>query len=145
MNRVQTTAFRLLAAFVVSWSCFASRTQAQTSSPSPAPTPAQPSAHHRFFDAENDWLFAGVAASRALDYTSTRSFRSRGFHEGLLTDRIVDNKPLFISIEAAGTAASIGLSYVFHRTDHHKLERWVSILHIGVSTVGTVRNYQIGR
>lgn len=144
MNRVQTTAFRLLVAFVVSWLCFASRTQAQTSS-SPASTPAQPSARHRFFDAENDWLFVGVAASRALDYTSTRSFRSRGFHEALLTDRIVDNKPLFISIEAAGTAASIGFSYIFHRTNHHKLERWVSVVHIGVSTVGTVRNYRLGR
>ena len=145
MNRVQTMAFRLLIAFVVLSSCFASRTQAQTSSPSPAPTPAQPSAPHRFFDAENDWLFVGVAASRVLDYTSTRSFRSRGVHEALLTDRIVDNKPLFISIEAAGTAASIGLSYIFHRTNHHKLERWVSVLHIGVSTVGTVRNYRLGR
>jgi hypothetical protein len=145
MNRVQTMAFRLLIAFVVLSSCFASRTQAQTSSPSPAPTPAQPSAPHRFFDAENDWLFVGVAASRVLDYTSTRSFRSRGLHEALLTDRIVDNKPLFISIEAAGTAASIGLSYIFHRTNHHKLERWVSVLHIGVSTVGTVRNYRLGR
>jgi hypothetical protein len=138
-------AFRLLIAFVVLSSCFASRTQAQTSSPSPAPTPAQPSAPHRFFDAENDWLFVGVAASRVLDYTSTRSFRSRGLHEALLTDRIVDNKPLFISIEATGTAASIGLSYIFHRTNHHKLERWVSVLHIGVSTVGTVRNYRLGR
>ncbi|HUQ30999.1 MAG TPA: hypothetical protein VM095_02720 [Pyrinomonadaceae bacterium] len=145
MNRVLTMAFRLLIAFVVLSSCFASRTQAQTSSPSPAPTPAQPSAPHRFFDAENDWLFVGVAASRVLDYTSTRSFRSRGLHEALLTDRIVDNKPLFISIEAAGTAASIGLSYIFHRTNHHKLERWVSVLHIGVSTVGTVRNYRLGR
>ena len=144
MNRVQTMAFRLLVAFVILSSCFASRTQAQTSS-SPAPTPAQPSAPHRFFDAENDWLFVGVAASRVLDYTSTRHFRSRGFHEALLTDRIVDNKPLFISIEAAGTAASIGLSYIFHRTNHHKLERWVSVLHIGVATYGTVRNYRLGR
>jgi hypothetical protein len=144
MSRVHAITFRLLIASLLLCSCFASRTQAQTSS-SPAPTPAQPSAHHRFFDAENDWLFVGVAASRVLDYTSTRSFRSRGFHEALLTDRIVDNKPLFISIEAAGTAASIGLSYIFHRTNHHKLERWVSVLHIGVATYGTVRNYRLGR
>lgn len=145
MNRVPARALRLLVVCVtLSW-CFVNTTQSQASSPSPAPTPAPLSAPHRFFDATNDWLFVGVAVSRILDYTSTRSFRSRGFHEGLLTDRIVDNKPLFISIEAAGTAGSIGLSYIFHRTNHHKLERWVSILHIGVATVGTVGNYRIGR
>jgi len=28
-------------------------------------------AEHRFWDKENDWLFAGVGASRTLDYFST--------------------------------------------------------------------------
>ena len=38
-------------------------------------------------------------------------------------------------------ALSVGASYVLHRTGHHKLERWVSIVHIGVGTGGAVRNY----
>ncbi len=96
---------------------------------------------HRFWDKTNDWLFAGVAASRTLDYFSTLNMRRRGRQEILLTDDAVDNHAAFVAIEAAGTGVSIGASYLFHRYGHHKLERWVSIVHIGLATTGSVRNY----
>ncbi|HET9178974.1 MAG TPA: hypothetical protein VFQ24_11515 [Terriglobia bacterium] len=99
---------------------------------------------HRFFDRTNLALFVGVAAVRALDYTSTQHFRSQGNTEVLLTNSIVDNRPLFAGIEAAGTLASIGVSYWLHRTGHHKLERWISIVHIGVGAVGDAHNYSLG-
>jgi hypothetical protein len=99
---------------------------------------------HRFFDRTNLMLFAGVAAVRALDYTSSQHFRSLGDNEVLLTNSVVDNKPLFAGIEVAGTALSIGVSYWLHRTGHHKLERWVSIIHIGVGVVGDIHNYSLG-
>ena len=98
---------------------------------------------HRFWDRENDWLFAGVGAGRALDYASTLNLRRRGIDEVFLTNSIVDNHPLFGGIEAAATAASIGVSYVFHRTGHHRLERWTSAVHIGVATGGAIRNYAL--
>jgi hypothetical protein len=100
-------------------------------------------APHRFWDRQNDLLFAGVGASRALDYASTLNIRRRGLNEALLTNQIVDNHPLFGGIEAAATGASIGVSYLFHRTGHHRLERWVSIVHIGVATGGALRNYAL--
>ena len=96
---------------------------------------------HRFWDKKNAWLFAGVGASRALDYSSTLNLRRRGDNEILLTNDIVDNHAAFAVVEAAGTAVSIGASYLFHRTGHHKLERWTSIVHIGLTTSGAVRNY----
>lgn len=99
---------------------------------------------HHFFDRTNLALFGGVAAARVLDYTSTQHFRRQGNTEVLLTNSIVDNRPLFAGIEAAGTAASIGVSYWLHRTGHHKLERWVSIVHIGVGAVGDAHNYSLG-
>lgn len=99
---------------------------------------------HRFFDKTNLMLFAGVAAVRALDYTSTQHFRSYGRNEVLLTNSVVDNKPLFAGIEAAGTAFSIGVAYWLHRTGHHKLERWVSVVHIGVGAFGDIHNYSLG-
>ncbi len=102
--------------------------------------PAVPPAH-RFWDKQNAWLFAGVAASRALDFHSTGNMRRRGRDEILLTNDVVDNKPAFVAIEAAGALTSVGISYLFHRSNHHKLERWVSYLHIGVTTFGGVRNY----
>jgi hypothetical protein len=96
---------------------------------------------HRFWDKTNDWLFAGVGASRTLDYFSTLNMRRRGRQEILLTDDVVDNHAAFAVIEAAGTGASIGAAYLFHRYGHHKLERWTSMVHIGLATSGSVRNY----
>lgn len=96
---------------------------------------------HNFWDTENICLFSGVGAARMLDYASTRHLRDQGDFEWLLTNSIVDNRPLFVGIELAGTAASIGVSYLFHRSGHHSLERWVSIAHIGVGVGGSVRNY----
>jgi len=98
---------------------------------------------HRFWDKENDWLFAGVGASRTLDYFSTLNFRRRGDNEVLLTNDVVDNHAAFAAIEAGATGLSIGVAYVFHRYGHHKLERWVSILHISAATAGAAHNYSL--
>lgn len=96
---------------------------------------------HRFWDKRNDWLFAGVGAARTLDYFSTLNLRRRGRQEILITNDAVDNHVAFAAIEAAGTGASIGLSYLFHHYGHHKLERWTSSVHFGLATTGAVRNY----
>jgi hypothetical protein len=96
---------------------------------------------HRFWDTTNDLLFAGVGASRTLDYFSTLNMRRRGRQEILLTNDVVDSHAAFAVIEAAGTGTSIGVSYLFHHYGHHSLERWTSIIHIGLATTGGVRNY----
>jgi len=136
------------------WMCCAAVAAAQAS---PAPKPDAPAPHnlsasselhepvreggHRFWDKENDWLFAGVGASRTLDYFSTLNMRRRGRQEILLTNDVVDNHAAFAAIEASATAVSIGGAYIFHRYGHHKLERWTSVVHIGLTTTGAVRNY----
>lgn len=109
--------------------------------PRPATDSGIHSGEHHFWDATNDLLFAGVGASRTLDYFSTLNMRHRGRDEILLTNDVVDNHAAFAAIEAAGTGASIGLSYLFHHYGHHKLERATSIVHIGLATTGAVRNY----
>jgi len=96
---------------------------------------------HRFWDKENDWLFAGVGAARTFDYFSTLNLRRRGDQEILVTNDLVDNHAAFAVVEAVGTGVSIGASYLFHRYGHHKLERWTSIVHFGLATSGAVRNY----
>jgi hypothetical protein len=104
---------------------------------------AAPKPTHRFWDKENDWLFAGVAAARTLDYFSTLNLRRRGRQEILITNDAVDDHPAFATIEAAGTGISIGAAYLFHRHGHHTLERWTSIIHIGLASTGDVRNYSL--
>ena len=114
----------------------------QTTDASKAIHPIVPGTH-AFWDRENDWLFAGVAAGRALDYSSTLNLRRRGIDEAFLTNSVVDNHPLFGGIEVAATAASIGVSYLFHRTGHHRLERWTSAIHAGIGVGGAIRNYSL--
>lgn len=98
-------------------------------------------AKHSFWDGTNGWLFAGTGAARTLDYFSTLNMRRRGRQEIFLTNDAVDNHAAFAAIEVAGTGVSIGAAYLFHRTGHHKLERWTSIVHISAATTGAVRNY----
>jgi hypothetical protein len=119
------------------------QSSASVDSPPAAETASTQIPPHRFWDRENLWLFAGVGAVRALDYSSTLNMRRRGRQEILLTNWVVDNHPLFAGIEVGGTALSIGVSYLFHRTGHHELERWVSIAHISLAGVGDVRNYSL--
>jgi hypothetical protein len=98
---------------------------------------------HHFWDKENDLLFAAVATARALDYFSTLNMRRRGRQEIFLTNDAVDNHAGFAAIEVGATSVSIGASYLFHRYGHHKLERWASLVHIGLATTGAVRNYSL--
>jgi hypothetical protein len=107
----------------------------------PASPPVKVS--HPFWDKENVVLFVGVAGSRALDFASTKHFRKLGDNEWLLTNQIVDNTPLFVTIEAAGAAASIGVAYLLHRANHHRIERWLSVLHIGITVGGAIHNYSL--
>lgn len=105
------------------------------------PQQEKASREHRFWDQQNRWLFAAVGAARALDYSSTLNMRRRGRQEIFLTNDVVDHHAAFAAIEAAAAGVSTGASYLFHRYGHHKLERWTSFLHIGLTTAGAVRNY----
>jgi hypothetical protein len=105
-----------------------------------SPTTVPP---HAFWDRTNLLLFSGIAATRTMDYFSTRNFQARGRQEILLPDDVVNNSAGFASLEAAATMTSVGIAYVFHRTGHHKLERWLSIGHIGVTAFGVIRNYSL--
>ena len=105
--------------------------------------PPAPSVEHRFWDRENILLFSGVAVFRGLDYASTRNFMARGRTEILVPDDVVNNSAGFASLEAAATMTSVGISYLFHRTGHHKMERWLSIGHIGVTGFGVAWNYSL--
>ena len=98
---------------------------------------------HAFWDRTNILLFSGVAVFRGLDYASTRNFQARGRTEILLAQDVVNNSVTFAGVEAAGAATSVGISYLFHRTGHHKMERWLSIAHISVTAFGVGWNYSL--
>lgn len=73
MNRLQTVAFRLLVASLVFCSCFAAKTQAQTTSPSPAPsaTPAASQNANPFAPEPAPPLPTGMTGSDTTDPRAT--------------------------------------------------------------------------
>src|SRR5437764_12523498 len=130
---------RLLATGFLLWASILTASAQQTTTPENAPAPEA----HRFWDRNNVLLFSSVAVSRGLDYASTRNMQARGREEILLPDDVVNNSAGFASLEAAATATSIGLSYWMHRAGHHKIERWISIVHLSVTAFGDARNYAL--
>src|SRR6202140_1120086 len=98
----------------------------------PVTLPETPS--HRFWDRENTFLFAANAAFSTADFIVTRNNLRNGGQELNPVTRVFSGSTAGLAVNFAGEAVGVvGLSYVFHKTGHHKLERAVSILNIGSS------------
>jgi hypothetical protein len=92
------------------------------------------SSSHRFWDRENSFLFAANAAFSAADFVVTRDNLRNGGQELNPVTRVFAGSTTGLAMNFAGeTAGVIGLSYFFHKTGHHRLERAVSMLNIGSS------------
>ncbi len=99
----------------------------------PATLPEAPS-RHRFWDRENSVLFATSAALSSADFVLTRDNLRAGGQELNPVTRVFAGSTAGLAMNFAGeTAGVVGLSYLFHKTGHHKLERAVSMLNIGAS------------
>jgi hypothetical protein len=98
----------------------------------PVTLPEAPS--HRFWDRENSFLFATNAAFSAADFIVTRNNLKNGGEELNPVTRVFAGSTTGLAVNFAGEAVGVvGLSYVFHKTGHHKLERAISLLNIGSS------------
>jgi hypothetical protein len=113
--------------------------EATSFEPAPALTPApvtlpEAPVQHRFLDRENSLLFAASAAFSAADFVVTRdNLRSGGRELNPITSWFTGSTAGLAVNFAGETAGVVGLSYLFHKTGHHKMERAVSMLNIGAS------------
>jgi hypothetical protein len=99
----------------------------------PSALPEAPS-HERFWDRENTILFATSAAFSAADFIVTRDNLRAGGQELNPVTRVFSGSTAGLAMNFAGeTAGVIGISYMLHKTGHHKMERYVSMLNIGSS------------
>jgi hypothetical protein len=99
------------------------------------PTVGREREHHRFWDRDNSILFAAVGASAAADFCVTRANLASGGRELNPVTRIFSGSTTGLAFNFIGeTAGSIGVSYLFHKTGHHRLERLTSFVEIGAST-----------
>ncbi|MGE5057565.1 MAG: hypothetical protein ACM3WP_25665 [Acidobacteriota bacterium] len=94
--------------------------------------PERPS--HRFWDRKSSFLFATTAALSTADFWATRNNLRQGGQELNPVTRAFGSSTAGLATNFAGeTAAVIGVSYLFHKSGHHKLERAVTILNIAAS------------
>ena len=92
------------------------------------------SREHKFWDRKNCALFVLSGALSAADFAVTRANLQSGGRELNPVVRMFGNSTPGLAVNFAGeTAGVIGLSYFFHRTGHHRLERLVSMVNIGAS------------
>ena len=89
---------------------------------------------HKFWDNQNRVFFAAAAALNAADFAVTRANLQSGGQELNPLVRPFGRSTSGLAMNFAGeTAGVVTLSYFFHKTGHHKLERAVSIANIGLS------------
>lgn len=98
----------------------------------PVTLPEVPS--HKFWDHENSILFATNAALCTADFVVTRNNLRNGGQELNPFTRVFAGSTAGLAVNFAGEAVGVmGVSYLFHKTGHHKLERAVSLVNIGSS------------
>ena len=89
---------------------------------------------HKFWDKQNQRLFAASAALNAADFAVTRSNLQNGGQELNPVVRVFGRSTAGLALNFAGeTAGVVALSYLFHKTRHHTLERLVSVVNTGAS------------
>lgn len=102
--------------------------------------PLRPAEHtaHRFWDRQNCVLFAAVGGMATADFFVTRANLGSGGKElNPVTRVFAGSTPALATNFALETGGVMGLSYMFHKTGHHKLERITSLVSIG-SSAGAV-------
>ena len=96
---------------------------------------AQVHVEHKFLDRQNKFLFATVTALDFTDFAVTRmNLQSGGRELNPLTRPFTGSSAALATNFAGETLGVIGLSYFFHKTGHHKLERFTSLVIIGTSS-----------
>jgi hypothetical protein len=133
------TAIALLAAF--SSPVFAQGPVPDTPSASVQPDPnpvviqSSPENPHRFWDTENKLLFAGVVVANSADFAVTYTNLQHGGQELNPVVRVFGRSFGGLAANFSGeSAGTVAISYLFHKTGHHKMERYVSMVDIGTST-----------
>jgi hypothetical protein len=93
-----------------------------------------PREHGHFWDRDNGLLFAAVGASAAADFCVTRANLASGGRELNPVTRVFAGSTTGLAFNFVGeTVGTIGISYLFHKTGHHKLERLTSVVDISMS------------
>ncbi len=104
-----------------------------------------PDAPHKFLDRQNAILFtlnAGLVASDALTTDHIVNQHPNGHEANPIARPFVEHTSAAKAalFWASTYAGAIGVSYVFHRTRHHRLERFTQYLLLGSEIYSVTSN-----
>ncbi len=98
------------------------------------PKPVEKPLEHHFWDRQNRMLFAANGAMAAVDFAVTRhNLATHGKELNPVAGLFAGSTPALATNFAMETGGVIGVSYWFHKTGHHKLERITSYANLGAS------------
>lgn len=102
-----------------------------------------PPSTHSFFDVTNKTLFATHAALEAVDFGITHHNLSRGGKEMNPEAKALceSGTPGQLVFFAGRTAGVVAITYLLHRTGHHRLERIFPIYASGDSAYGVIYSF----
>lgn len=93
---------------------------------------------HRFLDSKNIGLQALNVAIMAADLATTRrALQLPGTHEA---NPLMQSPGAMVSVKLAAVGAGLGISYLMHRSGHHRAERFVPIIFGIPSGVAAIHN-----
>jgi hypothetical protein len=104
--------------------------------------PEAPS-RHKFWDRQNKTLFLVHAGIETTDFAITHHNLANGGHEmNPLGKSLCESGTAGqVTFFAARTAGGLGISYLLHRTNHHRLERVTTMFMISDSGYGTAYSF----
>lgn len=95
--------------------------------------PDAPSQHH-FWDGKNRFLFTTVAMFSGADFAVTHMNLANGGRElNPMVRPFTGSTPALAANFVGQTAGIVGVSYLLHKSGHHKLERMVPVANIASS------------
>jgi hypothetical protein len=102
-----------------------------------------PEAPHKFCDRKNKALFLVHAGVETTDFAITHHNLANGGRETNPLGRSLCQSGTAgqVTFFAARTMGAIGISYLFHRTNHHRLERATTMFMISDSAYGMAYSF----
>jgi uncharacterized protein DUF5658 len=101
---------------------------------------------HRFFDRQNTAAFAGLGALVAADAVLTQRLINSGTaHEAnpMWRPLVKQGWAGEMAASALGYSAAVGVAYTFHKTGHHKMERWANWMTVAIEAGNVGHNASV--
>ncbi len=101
---------------------------------------------HKFFDRQNKIAFASLGALVAADAVVTQRLTNSGVAQEsnpLWRPLVKQGWPGEMAASALGYSAALGVAYTFHKTGHHKMERWANWITVAIEAGNVAHNLHV--